>query len=69
MSVLLILPITSLFLILLILGATRTPVHCPRCGTQMPWRRKPAGLREALLGGWTCPECRCRMDRHGREIG
>lgn len=40
---------------------------CPRCGTQMPLFRKPSDKEEMLWGGWTCPNCGCKMDKYGRE--
>ena len=43
------------------------PKTCPRCGMLQPRFRKPQGARELLWGGWTCPNCGCRMDRYGRE--
>jgi len=43
-------------------------VSCPRCGTPMPVVRKPASMSQALLGGWTCPNCRCEVDKWGRNI-
>ena len=41
---------------------------CPRCATVLPLIRKPASLREALLGGWTCPSCGCQGDRKGHQL-
>jgi hypothetical protein len=40
---------------------------CPRCATALPQTRKPASLKQALWGGWTCPNCGCEADRLGRE--
>jgi hypothetical protein len=42
--------------------------NCPRCGTPLPRFRKPASASEAMWGGWTCPQCGCKVDKYGREI-
>ena len=42
---------------------------CPDCGAVLPAARRPAGTRQALAGGWTCPKCGCEVDRQGRKIG
>jgi hypothetical protein len=42
---------------------------CPSCGAPQPVIRKPANLRQALWGGWTCARCGSEMDRWGRRIG
>jgi hypothetical protein len=34
----------------------------------MPVTHKPTTKRQILWGGWTCPQCRCEMDKQGREI-
>jgi hypothetical protein len=41
--------------------------NCPRCGTKLPMIRKPSSKEETLWGGWTCPNCGCKVDRYGRE--
>jgi DNA-directed RNA polymerase subunit RPC12/RpoP len=43
-------------------------VHCPKCGTRMPALRVPEGLHQLMWGGWTCPQCGCRMDKWGKAI-
>lgn len=40
---------------------------CPECGTEVPTFRRPASVRQALWGGWTCSECGTEMDRHGND--
>ena len=50
-------------------GITLSRRSCPRCGTPLPMIRKPATRGEALWGGWTCPQCRCQVDKYGRERG
>lgn len=44
------------------------PKHCPDCGVKMPTTRKPANKRQALWGGWTCPNCGCELDRKGKKV-
>jgi hypothetical protein len=39
---------------------------CPSCGELFRRFRKPANLRQALWGGWTCSKCGCEVDRKGR---
>ena len=41
---------------------------CPDCGEPLPKFRSPASLRQAMLGGWTCPKCGCETDRRGRKV-
>lgn len=43
-------------------------VDCPRCAARMPLIRRPNSPRQMLLGGWTCHQCGCEMDRTGRAI-
>ena len=43
-------------------------VYCPRCQTRLPMIRRPTSSREALWGGWTCPNCGCNVDKWGREV-
>jgi hypothetical protein len=43
---------------------------CPRCGRALGDKKPgPRTRTQALSGGWTCPECGCDVDRHGRERG
>jgi hypothetical protein len=42
--------------------------NCPRCGTHLAAMRKPASTEQMLWGGWTCPNCGCKVDKYGREI-
>ncbi len=41
---------------------------CPDCGAALPAIRRPAGKRQAMWGGCTCPKCGCEVDRKGRKI-
>ncbi|MGD0024608.1 MAG: hypothetical protein ABSC37_08270 [Xanthobacteraceae bacterium] len=50
------------------LGISWLRHNCPRCGTPLPMFRKPASASEAMWGGWTCPQCGCKIDKYGREI-
>ena len=43
----------------------RAGVTCPSCGADLPSHRKPASVRQALLGGWTC-SCGAELDRKAR---
>lgn len=38
---------------------------CPGCNSELPRFRKPSNVRQALLGGWTCPSCSSRIARNG----
>jgi hypothetical protein len=49
-------------------GINLKPGPCIECGTPMPMIRKPANWRQALWGGWTCPECGLELDKWGRPI-
>jgi hypothetical protein len=40
---------------------------CPRCRAAVPTVRVPGSLHEMLWGGWTCPQCGCKVDKYGRE--
>lgn len=55
-------------LLIMVIGLMQTPKECPDCGEPVPAVRKPANSREAMWGGWTCPECGCEIDRKGRRI-
>jgi hypothetical protein len=48
-------------------GIGRLRTSCPRCGTALPVIRKPASEEEMLWGGWTCPNCGCKVDKYGKE--
>jgi len=43
-------------------------VACPRCLRTVPKPGGLRGLRQTLLGGGTCPECKTLVDKWGREI-
>jgi len=40
---------------------------CPRCAEPLSTIRKVSSFREVLWGGWTCPNCGCKVDRYGKE--
>jgi len=44
------------------------PISCPRCATPMPIFRRPASVKQALRGGWNCPNCGCEIDRSGHAM-
>jgi len=43
-------------------------VVCPGCRTPQPFWRKPTSLKQALWGGYSCPNCHRELDKWGREI-
>jgi hypothetical protein len=50
------------------LGVNFDPTQCAGCGAKLPTIRKPANVRQALWGGWTCRNCGCEMDKWGRPL-
>ena len=38
---------------------------CPKCQSLLPRFRKPASVREAMLGGWHCEKCNAKIGRNG----
>lgn len=50
------------------MGINLDPSKCSRCQTSMPSVRVPKSFRQAMWGGWTCPNCGCEIDKWGREI-
>jgi hypothetical protein len=57
---------TAIALLVLVLRMPRR--QCPDCSALLPRLRKPSSAREAMLGGTTCPQCGCHVDREGRKI-
>jgi len=55
-------------LFVLVWGLLIPPKSCPKCGTKIPRFRKPANLRQALWGGYTCQKCGTVLDRKGKRI-
>jgi len=43
-------------------------VICPSCKNRMPAIRIPKDLQQLMWGGWSCPKCDYKMDKHGKEI-
>ena len=43
-------------------------VKCPKCGKKQKFVRVPKDIKEAVWGGYTCPNCGCKMDKFGKEI-
>ena len=56
-----------LALALLFLVTHRAP-DCAECGKRLPFPRKPRSLRQALRGGWTCPNCRAELNGAGEAF-
>jgi hypothetical protein len=50
------------------MGINLAKTGCAQCGEPMPAIRKPANLRQALWGGWTCKQCGTENDKWGRQI-
>lgn len=42
--------------------------RCPKCDSPTPLARRPASVRQALWGGWTCSECHAEIDKFGTDI-
>lgn len=38
---------------------------CPQCGEKLNPARVPRSFKQALWGGWTCPQCGCDLDKWG----
>jgi hypothetical protein len=47
-------------------GINLRRVSCPTCGTQMGQLRMPKSGKQAIWGGWTCPNCQSEVDKWGR---
>jgi hypothetical protein len=43
-------------------------VSCPRCATPLPRLHWPRNGRQTLWGGYSCPHCRCEVDKWGRPL-
>ena len=41
---------------------------CANCGEELPAWRLPTNRKQALFGGWTCPNCHRELDSRGRPI-
>jgi hypothetical protein len=49
-------------------GINLSPPECRQCGTAAPVVRKPANMRQAMWGGWTCAECGLELDKWGHPV-
>lgn len=49
-------------------GVNLRRVGCPHCGTVMGRVRVPTSGKQAMWGGYTCPTCKCELDKWGRRI-
>jgi len=43
-------------------------MKCPKCNKMMPFPRLPKSIYQALTEIRTCPNCKCEMDKWGKEI-
>jgi predicted RNA-binding Zn-ribbon protein involved in translation (DUF1610 family) len=46
----------------------RLRLKCPRCGERFDEIQIPQSIRQALIGGYTCPACGCKCDERGRDV-
>jgi len=49
-------------------GINLKEVHCPNCDEKMPALRIPKDIHQLMWGGWTCPNCGCKMDKFGNKV-
>jgi len=49
-------------------GVNLRRVQCPNCATVMGRVRTPNSGKQAMWGGYTCPTCRCELDKWGRPV-
>ena len=49
-------------------GINLRRVECADCGTVMGRVRMPTSGEQAMWGGYTCPACKCEIDKWGRPI-
>lgn len=42
--------------------------NCSNCGAKSPRVRTPQNERQALYGGWTCPNCSAELDSNGNAL-
>ncbi|MCO4747573.1 MAG: hypothetical protein KC912_22420 [Proteobacteria bacterium] len=42
--------------------------NCPDCGQLLPNRGPKRTGRQIFFGGWTCQNCGCELDRHGKKL-
>ena len=57
--------LSTLFVVFVLLTGRRLNPECPGCGKQLPTFRKPTSLRQLLFGGWTCQECGAELNARG----
>jgi transposase-like protein len=60
--------VITVLVVVVVFGPLSQPRHCPKCEAPMPRFRIPTSFRQMFLGGWTCPNCGCEIDRSGKEI-
>ena len=54
--------------VVLVIGLLQPQRVCPECRTPLPRFRRPTGLRQLLLSGWTCPACATEVNGRGQKI-
>jgi hypothetical protein len=55
-------------LVVLLIALLMPRKNCPSCGYKLPRFRKPASGKQAMQGGWTCPNCGSEVDRSGKLV-
>lgn len=58
--------LSTVFVVFFLLTMRRFSPGCPSCGQQLPTFRKPKSLRQLLVGGWTCEECGADVNARGK---
>lgn len=66
-AVALIMPLPLIWLLQKLGYPVGQAVSCARCGSELPAMRRPANVRQAMLGGYTCAKCGAELDARGRE--
>lgn len=54
--------------VLLLVALLMPRKHCPNCEYKLPRFRSPQSGKQAMQGGWTCPNCGAEIDRRGHLI-
>lgn len=49
-------------------GISTNNVSCPSCNAPLSRVRQPQSFRQAMWGGWVCPNCGVQTDKWGRKL-
>jgi hypothetical protein len=55
-------------ILILLIALLMPQKHCPNCDNKLPRFRSPQSGKQAMRGGWTCPNCGAEIDRSGKLI-